>query len=161
MKKVVLQEDVDQILNQAFWSKSGVSLNESTEQVEAPVEAEEQEQDVEATDEVEGHVCPLCESTLEEAISDDRLKDHVELITSIINEVHDLTDDEVELAEDDASEEVSEDEDTENSEDSIEEVCSTSARKMNKADAESKDVKKAMFPAAKTAGKPVPKKVVK
>jgi len=109
--KNVLKEEVDQIMKQAFWSKSGVSLNESVdtqeaqEVVETPVEVEAEVGQV--TEET--HSCPLCESTLEEAISDEKLTEHIEMMLGIINEMNDVTDEELEAIE----EEVAEDSDDE------------------------------------------------
>jgi DNA repair exonuclease SbcCD ATPase subunit len=104
--KNVLKEEVDQIMKQAFWSKSGVSLNESVdtqeaqEVVETPVEVEaEVEQVTEET-----HSCPLCESTLEESISDEKLTEHIEMMLGIINEMNDVTDEELEAIEEEIDE---------------------------------------------------------
>ena len=72
-----LKNDVmSEILASNVWSKQGfeLKLNET---------AEVQEVDAE---EVEEHSCPLCESVLEEPISDERLQEHVDYILSVINE---------------------------------------------------------------------------
>lgn len=111
--KNVLKEEVDQIMKQAFWGKGGISLNESVDTQEAqeaqevidtPVEAE-----VEQVNE-ETHSCPLCESTLEEAISDEKLTEHIEMMLGIINEMSDISDEELEAIEEEfEDEEVEED----------------------------------------------------
>jgi DNA repair exonuclease SbcCD ATPase subunit len=113
MKKQILAEEVDQIIQQSFWGKGGVKLTESVEgtqgqeQVQEPVQADE-EQIEEA---VEAHVCPLCESQLEEAISDEQLAEHVDFMVSVISEMEDITDEDLdELAEEITSDE-SEEED--------------------------------------------------
>jgi hypothetical protein len=113
MKKQILAEEVDQIIQQSFWGKGGVKLTESVEgmqgqeQVQDPVQADE-EQIEEA---VEAHVCPLCESQLEEAISDEQLAEHVDFMVGVISEMEDITDEDLEeLAEEIVSDEA-EDED--------------------------------------------------
>lgn len=106
MKHNVLKEEVDQILNQAFWNKGGIKLNESAapEAVEAPAQVEETPAEEETVNE-EAHVCPLCESHLEAPISDEKLSEHLDLMIDIIDEMSQLTEDEdaddgEELAED-------------------------------------------------------------
>lgn len=112
MKHNVLKEEVDQILSQAFWQKGGIRISENAEvqqqevvQDEQPVEADEQ------VIEEQTHVCPLCESTLEEAITDEQLSEHVDFMVGIINEMEDITDDDLtELAEELVSDDSDEDE---------------------------------------------------
>lgn len=102
MKKQILAEEVDQIIQQSFWGKGGVKLTESVqepqaqEQVQEEVPAEEEQLE----EAVEAHVCPLCESQLEEAISDEQLAEHVDFMVGIINEMEDISDDDLtEIAE--------------------------------------------------------------
>lgn len=92
MKKEVLKEEVDQILNQSFWTKSGIPLNENTTlgnstNDEAPVDSEVIKE--------QAHSCPLCESELIEEISDEKLMGHVDSITNIVNEMNDISDSEL------------------------------------------------------------------
>lgn len=100
MKKQILAEEVNQIIQQSFWGLGGVKLTESVEQPqaqEAPVQDEQEEQLEEA---VEAHVCPLCESELEAAISDEKLAEHVDFMVGVISEMEDITDEDLtELAE--------------------------------------------------------------
>lgn len=108
MKKIILAEEVDQIIQQSFWGKGGVKLTESVEEPQAQEqvqdEAPAQEEQIEEA--VEGHVCPLCESQLEEAISDEQLAEHVDFMVGIINEMEDISDDDLtELAEELVSDE--------------------------------------------------------
>lgn len=115
MKKEILAEEVDQIIQQSFWGKGGVRLTESVQEPQAQEQVQEEvpagEEQLEEA--VEAHVCPLCESQLEEAISDEQLAEHVDFMVGIINEMEDISDDDLtELAE----ELVSED-DTEEQED--------------------------------------------
>ena len=84
MKRNLLNEEVDQIIAQSMWGKTGVKLDEGTTSIKESVEGDE------AQDEVleEGaHVCPLCESHLEEQITDEQLAEHVDLMVNIIDEV--------------------------------------------------------------------------
>lgn len=101
MKQNVLKEEVDQILSQAFWQKGGIRITENTEVQQQDVAQEEQP--VEADDQVieeQTHVCPLCESTLQEAITDEQLSEHVDFMVGIINEMEDISDDDLtEIAE--------------------------------------------------------------
>lgn len=103
MKKQILAEEVDQIIQQSFWGKGGVKLTESVEQ-QVQDEAPAQEEQIEEA--AEAHVCPLCESQLEEAISDEQLAEHVDFMVGIINEMEDISDDDLtELAEELVSDE--------------------------------------------------------
>ena len=102
MKRQILAEEVDQIIQQSFWGKGGVRLTESVE----GMQGQEQVQDQTLADEeqieeaVEAHVCPLCESQLEEAISDEQLAEHVDFMVGVISEMEDITDEDLtELAE--------------------------------------------------------------
>jgi DNA repair exonuclease SbcCD ATPase subunit len=75
-------------------------------QVEQFQEGEEQIEEA-----FEAHVCPLCESQLEEAITDEQLAEHVDFMVSVISEMEDITDEDLdELAEEITSDE-SEEED--------------------------------------------------
>lgn len=119
MKKEVLKEEVDQILAQSFWGKSGVKLTEDTQVTEdTPAEeaVEASDDQVESVNE-ETHSCPLCESELESPISDEKLTEHIEMMLGIINEMNDITDEELESIE----EEMDQLEETDESDDSDEE----------------------------------------
>jgi len=128
MKKEVLKEEVDQLISQSFWGKSGVSLKEDT-QVQEDVGSEVQSDDDDSQEEVvteETHTCPLCESTLENDISDEKLTEHIEMMLGIINEMNDITDEELESIEEDID---SDDQDEEEvGEDLDEESCGTGAK---------------------------------
>jgi hypothetical protein len=113
MKRQILAEEVDQIIQQSFWGKGGVRLTESVE----GTQGQEQVQDQAPADEeqieeaVEAHVCPLCESQLEEAISDEQLAEHVDFMVGVISEMEDITDEDLEeLAEEIVSDETEEEE---------------------------------------------------
>ena len=112
MKKQILAEEVDQIIQQSFWGKGGVKLTESVQEPQAQeqVQEEEQAQEDQIEEATEGHVCPLCESQLEEAISDEQLAEHVDFMVGIINEMEDISDDDLtELAEELVSDEAEDD----------------------------------------------------
>jgi len=100
MKKQILAEEVDQIIQQSFWGKGGVKLTESVEQPQAQQAQVEDEQGEQLEEAVEAHVCPLCESKLEEPISDEKLAEHVDFMVGVISEMEDITDEDLtELAE--------------------------------------------------------------
>jgi hypothetical protein len=108
MKKQILAEEVDQIIQQSFWGKGGIKLTESVQEPQAQEQSQEEasaaEEQIEEA--VEAHVCPLCESQLEEAISDEQLAEHVDFMVGIINEMEDISDDDLtELAEELVSDE--------------------------------------------------------
>ena len=43
-----------------------------------------------ATEEAYTHVCPLCESTLAEPLSEDKIQEHVDWMLGVINENFDI-----------------------------------------------------------------------
>ena len=76
----VEKEVVDEILASRVWKDQGINLKlEETKD-------EEKEEEAEAVneEETEEHTCPLCESALEEALSDEKLSEHVDYILSIV-----------------------------------------------------------------------------
>jgi DNA repair exonuclease SbcCD ATPase subunit len=112
MKTNVLSEQVNEIMSQAFWGKSGVRLSENTEVVETPVSSDTSK--IQSSEEVvneETHSCPLCESALEEPVSDEKLTEHIEMMLGIINEMNDISDEELEAIEEEIDEELNEDDD--------------------------------------------------
>lgn len=90
MRGITLSEEfVNQIVG-----KTAGKVSESTEAPQA-----------------EAHVCPLCESHLEEPISDEKIEEHVEYFLDIINENFEIVGDsldEEEAVEEDDSEELDE-----------------------------------------------------
>jgi hypothetical protein len=110
MKKQILAEEVDQIIQQSFWGLGGVKLNESVQEPQAQEAQVEDTQEEQIDEAVEAHVCPLCESQLEEAISDEQLAEHVDFMVGIINEMEDISDDDLtELAEELVSDDAEDD----------------------------------------------------
>lgn len=79
---------MSEILRSEVWARQGVTvkLDENKE-----VEKEEKEEEVVVVEEAveEDHYCPLCDSKLEEALSDEKLEEHVEYILNVINESED------------------------------------------------------------------------
>lgn len=117
MKRDVLNEEVDQIINQSFWQKGGLKLNESTEGNQDQVEGE----DV-ATPEAlheEAH-CPLCKHALTEAISDEDLSEHLDTMLAIISEMENITDEDIDSIQEAIDEELEDDSEDEESEDDSE-----------------------------------------
>lgn len=115
MAKDVLKEDVDKIIGQSFWGKTGVSLNESAKKLSEQAEVEEVEQVEEEVEEVQdevleeqAHACPLCESALEEPISDEQLTEHIQMMLGIINEMDNISDEDLEAIEEEILSEVGE-----------------------------------------------------
>jgi len=109
MKRELLNEEVDQIINQSFWQKGGLKIDESTELQQAEVEGEDP-QEQQALHE-EAH-CPLCSHALTEAISDEALVEHLENMLAIISEMEDITDDDIDSIQEMIDDEL-EDEDSE------------------------------------------------
>lgn len=106
MKKQILAEEVDQIIQQSFWGMGGIKLTESVSQPQAQEAQTDDAQEEQIEEAVEAHVCPLCESQLEEAISDEQLAEHVDFMVGVISEMEDITDEDLtELAEEIVSDE--------------------------------------------------------
>jgi len=111
MKRQILAEEVDQIIQQSFWGKGGVRLTESVEGMQGQEQVQDQApaEEGQIEEAVEAHVCPLCESQLEEAISDEQLAEHVDFMVGVISEMEDITDEDLEeLAEEIVSDETEE-----------------------------------------------------
>lgn len=112
---IKIDEDfVKALLKDAAWDKAIVSVKEEDETVKV--------EEAEKVEEAQEHVCPLCESQLDEAISDEAVLEHVDMIQNLLTEadkerksVGDLKDeDEVEVETDEeVTEAEDEDEDVE------------------------------------------------
>jgi DNA repair exonuclease SbcCD ATPase subunit len=99
MNNKILQEDIDSIVNQSNWGFVGVKLTETKVSDKASAKVDENteaDEDSEQITEGEDHVCPLCESHLDAEISDDNLREHLDLMVSILNEMDDLSDEDIE-----------------------------------------------------------------
>ena len=78
----VSKEDVDAFLQIETWERAGVNLKK----LEESKEEEVIEEATKVEEEVEVHTCPLCESELQEPISEEVMKEHVTMLLELINE---------------------------------------------------------------------------
>lgn len=95
----------------------GITLDESFvneilgTQLKEVKKVDESKKVEESTEEAEEHVCPLCESKLEKAISQEKLEEHVNYFLSVINENFEVDgeslDEEVEADDEEESEDES------------------------------------------------------
>lgn len=90
MKQSILQEQVDQIIAQSSWGKTGVRLAETKAPIAESTEPQAQEAQPEEAPVQAAHVCPLCESELQQDITDEQLAEHIDLMVDIIDEVASL-----------------------------------------------------------------------
>lgn len=98
MKNVNLTEDtMADIFNSKVWKDSGFKLATKDPQKESKID--ESTEEVNEGDEEEVHTCPLCESHLEEPLSEERIQEHVDYLFSVINEAFE-TDETLEEEED-------------------------------------------------------------
>jgi hypothetical protein len=109
MKGIQISDD---FVSQIFGRSAG-KLSESTVEVESQDEVLE-----EGT-----HVCPLCDSELNEAISEERIQEHIDFFLSVINENFDFEGDDLDESE---LEEVDEEGDGED----VDEMCGPKSKKM-------------------------------
>jgi DNA repair exonuclease SbcCD ATPase subunit len=109
MKHLNISDDAMKIiLENAAWSDFGLKVNKTQDQ-----KIDESTEEVEE----EAHVCPLCSSHLDEAISDEALMEHTANVLEAVNAAtlneEEEEEDGEELFEEDESEDESEDEDDE------------------------------------------------
>lgn len=85
-----------QLLESAAWGKAGITprVDESVteEVVEEAVEAEDTEEVVVES----SHVCPLCVSELSEAIDEDRILEHLNVVVGLVDRLGQLNEGEEE-----------------------------------------------------------------
>ena len=100
MNRNILKEEVDQFLGQSFWKTAGIKLTEEKlkgkPKLDESTEYEEVEEIDEAEEVDEAHVCPLCESYLEDPISDEQLAEHVDFFVQMISEMASIEDEDLE-----------------------------------------------------------------
>lgn len=72
----------ESVFGNGAWERFGIDVKKP-----ALSESTETDQVEEGYEEVEAHTCPLCESTLDEAISDERLDEHFSEMIDILDEV--------------------------------------------------------------------------
>ena len=101
---------VQQLIENGGWDKAGI-----TPRIDEKRGCDEQERDEDSEDmqeEVQGHTCPLCESELEEELSDDVIAEHIESMYSLMEQIlEEMENEEGETIEED--EELSEDDEYE------------------------------------------------
>ena len=83
-----------QLMESAAWGKAGITprLNESQSEVEETEETEEAEEAEEAEEVVNeaAHVCPLCVSELSEAIDEERILEHLNVVVGLVDRLSQL-----------------------------------------------------------------------
>jgi hypothetical protein len=83
MNHMDLSEELrNQLLESAAWGKAGIApsrLDESSQEVEEVIEEEE-----------DLHVCPLCTSQLSEAIDEESLLEHLDVVLSLVDRLSQL-----------------------------------------------------------------------
>lgn len=105
MRGIDIPADIyNDILQSKVWKDQGVTVKTEPIKESAEVEAEEVN---EAEEQV--HQCPLCESQLEEAISEEKIDEHVEFLVSVISEAF-AEENDLEDLDEQEDEEVSEEE---------------------------------------------------
>lgn len=77
-----------QLMESAAWGKAGITprLDESQSEVEETEEAEEAEEVVNEA----AHVCPLCVSELSEAIDEERILEHLNVVVGLVDRLSQL-----------------------------------------------------------------------
>lgn len=101
MKNINITDDAMKIiLENAAWGKFGIKVGDQQQIQESTEELSEEE---------EAHICPLCSSHLDEAISDEALMEHT---ADILEAVNAATLNEETTEDDEEYEEVDEDEDS-------------------------------------------------
>jgi len=78
---------VDSLLRNAAWESAGINLISEAKKAKKEMKEMEDEEEAEEKDmkeSVETHVCPLCESTLEEELTDDQIFEHVSEIQQML-----------------------------------------------------------------------------
>jgi len=80
-----------QLLEAAAWGKADikVTLNEDTDKEEEVEEEEEEEAEEEVVEEAI-HVCPLCVSQLDEAIDEERILEHLDVVMGLVDRLSQL-----------------------------------------------------------------------
>jgi DNA repair exonuclease SbcCD ATPase subunit len=73
-----------QLMESAAWGKAGITPLLSEEATEEAVEAEE------VVEEATAHVCPLCVSELPEAIDEERILEHLNVVVGLVDRLSQL-----------------------------------------------------------------------
>jgi hypothetical protein len=83
MARNLSNEVRDALMERSDWSAMGITLDESVE-VEAVESVEEEE---EVLEEAKLHVCPLCTSELSEALDEDTLTEHLDVVLTLVDKL--------------------------------------------------------------------------
>jgi hypothetical protein len=104
---------VKRLIEEGGWEKLGITprMDEATTEVEETEETEE----VVAEAEAEEHTCPLCQSTLEEELSEDTMTQHIEAVLALVEQLNE-EEEEAEESEEEAEAEETEEEEEEEAE---------------------------------------------
>ena len=94
----VEKEFLDNLFESAAWNQVGVK---PVVEEAAPEVVEEESSVVEEAEEGATHSCPVCESTLEEELSDDVLREHLSKVFDVIDEAFEVIEEEEEASEED------------------------------------------------------------
>jgi len=80
-----------QLMESASWGKAGITprLDEAASETEEAEEAEEIEETEEVVNEA-AHVCPLCVSELSEAIDEERILEHLNVVVGLVDRLSQL-----------------------------------------------------------------------
>ena len=101
------------ILENSAWGQFGLKVDEAKQPITEEAE--------EVSEEADEHVCPLCQSHLQEAISDEALMEHTANVLEAVNAAT-LNEEEEDVDEDSDDEEIYEEEEDSDDEDSEEEL---------------------------------------
>jgi len=99
----VSDEAMKLIMENAAWESMGIKVTKpagKVDEAKAEVKTEPVKPIVENTETVEKHVCPLCESELKAAISDERLIEHTKQMVEVLTEAEDAQGEDEEVDED-------------------------------------------------------------
>jgi len=76
---------VKSLLENAAWGKANIKLSEKTSPVEQEITEEPTEEEAAVIEEApESHSCPLCESSLENDLSDEVIFEHINMVQSLL-----------------------------------------------------------------------------
>jgi hypothetical protein len=108
MKHINLNDEFrNKLLESAAWGKIGLNLNEGKveegqESLNEEVDAQgyeviqDQEEQV-SLEEGEAHVCPLCTSLLPEAIEEERVLEHLEIVANVLDRISQINESDEDL----------------------------------------------------------------
>lgn len=93
---------VQQLIENGGWDKAGITPR--IDEAKKKSKKDEEERDCESEDmqeEVQGHTCPLCESELEEELSDDVIAEHIEIMAEMFIQINEAMEEDGETLEED------------------------------------------------------------